>query len=100
MTSSSQACTCRAADSAQDIAPGASSGPRVASGLSIRELIIELTQLEDALRHLRTEDRSREGSGLLNPDLLPLVRRERVIVGELRRRSTRWRSAVAQPALP
>lgn len=74
-------------------------GQRVVTDSSIRELIIELTHLEDALRAARVGRSEHQGSGLLNPDLLPLLRRERLIVDELRRRSMRWRSAVAQPAL-
>jgi hypothetical protein len=75
------------------------SGQRVVSDSSIRELIIELTHLEDALRAGRVGQSEHRGSGLLNPDLLPLLRRERLIVDELRRRSMRWRTAGAQPAL-
>lgn len=99
MTTPSQACTCQEAEPAREKATGGMSGPRVVSNLSIRELIIELTHVEDAIRYARTEDPQRQGSGLLNPDLLPLVRCERVIVGELRRRSARGRSTVVQPAL-
>jgi hypothetical protein len=51
---------------------------------SVRELIAELAQVEDAVRVLPTYVDG-EGGCRLNPDLLVMIDREREIVARLRR---------------
>ena len=52
---------------------------------SVRALIAELAQIEDAVRSLRSYVTADDGSSVLNPELLSLLDREREIVTSLRR---------------
>jgi hypothetical protein len=58
--------------------------PSATPQVSVRELIAELAQVEDAVRVLRTEVESGDGSTTLNPELLAMLDRERDIVARLR----------------
>ena len=51
---------------------------------SVRELIAELAQVEDAVRVLPTYVDGEGGSTTLNPELLAMLDRERDIVARLR----------------
>lgn len=51
---------------------------------SVRELIAELAQVEDAVRALPTYVDGEGGSATLNPELIALLDRERDIVARLR----------------
>jgi hypothetical protein len=51
---------------------------------SVRELIAELAQVEDAVRSLPTYVDGDGGSAVLNPELLRVLDRERDIVARLR----------------
>lgn len=57
----------------------------VALQTSVRSLIAELAQVEDAVRALPTYVTADDGSSVLNPELLSLLDRERDIVTSLRR---------------
>ncbi len=51
---------------------------------SVRALIAELAQVEDAVRSLPTYVTADDGSSILNPELLAVLDRERDIVTALR----------------
>jgi len=57
---------------------------------SVRELVTILTQLED---HLRSTPFlvSRGGAMVVNPDVAPLLSRQRSVVAQLRSRRASWR---------
>ncbi|WP_137123536.1 hypothetical protein [Segeticoccus rhizosphaerae] len=57
--------------------------------LSVRELIWELSEVEDALRQARRRERGHGPSAIVEPDVADLVHREQVLVHELRRRRAR-----------
>ena len=54
------------------------------SQASVRALIAQLAQVEDAVRALPTYVRADDGSSILNPELLSMLDRERDIVTALR----------------
>ena len=69
-----------------------SSGPRPLhlSSLTVRALVAELAEAEDALRNLEPFV-VRHGRLVVNPARGPWVTRERALVAELRSRHTAWR---------
>jgi hypothetical protein len=60
---------------------------------TVRDLITELTEVEDAVRRLPTVASARVAT--LSPELRSLMARERDIVRELRRRRSQWRATCA-----
>ena len=64
---------------------------RDVAGLSVRELVAVLAELEDALRGL-PPFLVRRGALVLNPDRAPLLVRQRAVVSELRARRRAWRA--------
>ena len=57
---------------------------------SVRELILELTVLEDRIRQVETFIKpSTPGTSPLNPELLSLAQRERQVIAALRRHRAR-----------
>lgn len=56
---------------------------------SVRELIMELSGVEDALRQARRLTTGQGSGAFEEPDVVGLVHREQVIVNELRRRRAR-----------
>jgi hypothetical protein len=64
--------------------------------ISVRDLISELAQVEDAVRRVPTVAASGPGEPApLHPELRALLARERDIIRELRRRRTQWRATCA-----
>ena len=57
---------------------------------SVRELVTVLTQLEDRLRSTPFLV-SRGGAMVVNPDVAPLLSRQRSVVAQLRSRRASWR---------
>ena len=68
------------------------SGPRPLhlSSLTVRGLVAELSEAEDALRNLEPFV-VRHGRLVVNPARGPWITRERALVAELRSRHTAWR---------
>lgn len=69
------------------------------AGLSVRELVLALTEIEDALRSVPPL-LARRGALVLNPDRVPLLVRQHAVVSELRARRQAWRSGAAAPQRP
>ena len=60
---------------------------------TVRDLITELAEVEDAIRRVPTL--ASDGVPTLSPELRSLLTRERDIVRELRRRRSQWRATCA-----
>ena len=60
---------------------------------TVRDLITELAEVEDAVRRVPTV--ATGGVASLSPELRSLMARQRDIVRELRRRRSQWRTACA-----
>ncbi len=60
---------------------------------TVRDLITELAEVEDAVRRVPTV--ASDGVASLSPELRSLMARERDIVHELRRRRSQWRAMCA-----
>jgi hypothetical protein len=60
---------------------------------TVRDLISELAEVEDAVRRVPTV--ASDGVASLSPELRSLMARERDIVRELRRRRSQWRATCA-----
>lgn len=69
--------------------------PAGLAALTVRELIGELAFVEDALRAVHDADRSAGGSSQPSHDAVSLLTWQRLVVGELRRRHSRWRATAA-----
>jgi hypothetical protein len=67
------------------------------AGSSVRELLASLSHIEDSLRSLPFLVAS-DGLMVVNPDVSPLLARQRMIVAQLRARRVSWRNgSVARP---
>ena len=64
-----------------------------ATTATVRDLLTELAQVEDAVR--RVPRAAADDVPSLSPELRSLVTRERDIVRELRRRRSQWRATCA-----
>jgi hypothetical protein len=60
---------------------------------TVRDLLAELAQVEDAVRRVPTV--AADAATSLSPELRSLMTRERDIVRELRRRRSQWRQTCA-----
>lgn len=73
------------------------------SPFRVRELVAQLTEVEEALRQVPFFTRE-EGLLAVNPEIAALLVRQRALVSELRRRRTSWLSgsprAAARPLRP